>query len=196
MPTSRSLLISPPLLVRSQHALLRPPRRRVWVLCRGYPLVNVTCLSATLALVNCPDYYCDNVAIKKRALHQRRRGRGLWAERRMLADYEAVGKALRWSFLLTPPRPLRWTLLSPVLLIWFPINTSVRLNEEPNVCRPDTPSKFQEPFSGSPQIKDCVGLIWDYVSICWTSDQRSSVPVTNVSSHHHLQVLSQVLPQV
>lgn len=32
---------------------------------RGYPLVNVTCLSATLPLVNCPDYYCDNVAIKK-----------------------------------------------------------------------------------------------------------------------------------
>lgn len=30
----------------------------------------MTCLSATLPLVNCSDYYCDNVAIKKGALHQ------------------------------------------------------------------------------------------------------------------------------
>lgn len=33
-------------------------------------MVNVTWLSATLLVVNCPDYYCDNVAIKRKALHQ------------------------------------------------------------------------------------------------------------------------------
>lgn len=74
----------------------------VWVFCRGYPLVNVTCLSATLPLVNCPDYYCDNVAIKKEALHQNGRG-GLWSERWMCTDYKAVGNALRWQSILTPP---------------------------------------------------------------------------------------------
>lgn len=164
--------------MHSQHALLRPPRRRVWVLCRGYPLVNVTCLSATLALVNCPDYYCDNVAIKKRALHQRQRGRGLWAERRMLADYEAVGNALRWSFILTPPRPLTWTLLSPVLLIWFPINTSVVLTPT-SAGATRLPPLQQRHTLQVPGTFLCFtpdyGLCWVHlglcVNICWISDQ-------------------------
>lgn len=61
------------------------------MLCRGYSLVNVTCLSATLPLVNCPDYYCDNVAIKK----EREEWGGLWSERWMCTDYKTVGNALR-----------------------------------------------------------------------------------------------------
>lgn len=72
MPTS---FISPPralpaCLAEAESGGGGGGRDGVWVFCRGYPLVNVTCLSATLPLVNCPDYYCDNVAIKKEALHQ------------------------------------------------------------------------------------------------------------------------------
>ena len=89
-------------LVLSQHALLRRWNKEAG----GYPLVNVTCLSATLPLVNCSDYYCDNVAIKKEALHQNGGGWGLWSERWMCTDYTTLGNALRRQSIQTPPHSL------------------------------------------------------------------------------------------
>lgn len=81
----------------------------------GYPLVNVTCLSATLPLVNGSDYYCDNVAIKKEALHQNRKcvwgGGGVVSERWMGVDYRAVGNALRLQSIVTPC----WFLLNALI---------------------------------------------------------------------------------
>lgn len=57
----------------------------------------------------------------KRKRSIRTGGGGLWSERWMCADYKAVGNALRWQSILTPPPPptvLRQScrLLTPVLI--------------------------------------------------------------------------------
>lgn len=123
-PHRAPINIHSPLLVCSQHALLRLRRqwkRWVVVFCRGYPLVNGTCLSATLLLVNCPDYYCDNVAIKKEALHQNGRG-GLMVREMDVCRLQGSGKCIKVAIHSdTPPPPptvLRQScrLLTPVLI--------------------------------------------------------------------------------
>lgn len=90
----------------------------MWVFCRGYPLVNVTCLSATLALVNCPDYYCDNVAIKKGALHQNGRGGGLMVREMDVHRLQGSGKCIKVAIHSDPPTVLLQScgLLPPVLI--------------------------------------------------------------------------------
>lgn len=59
---------------------------------RGYPLVNVTWMSVTLPVVNCPDYYCDNVAIKKKALHQ---NKGLMVQEMDMRRLHGSGKCIK-----------------------------------------------------------------------------------------------------
>lgn len=59
---------------------------------RGYPLVNVTWLSATLPVVNFLDYYCNNVAIKKKALHQ---NKGLMVQEMDMRRLHGSGKCIK-----------------------------------------------------------------------------------------------------
>lgn len=77
----------------------------MWVFCRGYPLVNVTCLSATLPLVNCPDYYCDNVAIKKEAHHENG-VEGLMVREMDVHRLQGSGKCIKVAIHSDPPLPL------------------------------------------------------------------------------------------
>lgn len=65
---------------------------------RGYPVVNVTWLSVTLLLVNCPDYYCDNVAFKRKALHQ---NSGLTVAEMNAQRLAARGKCIRTAIHFT-----------------------------------------------------------------------------------------------
>lgn len=77
----------------------------------GYPLVNVTCLSATLPLVNCSDYYCDNVAIKQEAL---RRGEGLMVREMDVHRLRGGGECIKVAIHSdpSPPPPIITTLIS------------------------------------------------------------------------------------
>lgn len=61
-------------------------------LVRGYPLVNVTCLSATLLLVNCRDYCCHNVAIKQ---EEREKGEGLMELEMDVRRLHGSGKCIK-----------------------------------------------------------------------------------------------------
>lgn len=81
---------------------------------RGYPLVNVTCLSATLPLVNCSDYYCDNVAIKKEAHHQNEGG-GLMVREMDVHRLHGSGKCIKVA-IHSDPLPLAVLLQSCWLL--------------------------------------------------------------------------------
>lgn len=88
----------------------------MWVFCRGYPLVNVTCLSATLPLVNCPDYYCDNVAIKKEAHHENG-VEGLMVREMDVHRLQGSGKCIKVAIHSDPPPPPFTVLLQSCWLL-------------------------------------------------------------------------------
>lgn len=64
----------------------------------------MTCLSATLPLVNCPDYYCDNVAIKKEAHHENG-VEGLMVREMDVHRLQGSGKCIKVAIHSDPPSP-------------------------------------------------------------------------------------------
>lgn len=137
MPTSQSPHLYPlPLLMHSQHALLRQQNKEEEVkkMGCGYSAEVIPWLMWHVCLRPCRLLTARIIIVimwqLKRKRTMRTGWRGLWSKRWMCTDYKAVGNALRWQSILTPPSPSLHRPPPKLLVItahphWypFPINT-------------------------------------------------------------------------
>lgn len=86
-------------------------------------------------------------------------GRGLWSERWMRADYEAVGNALRWQSILPPPFAVllqSCKLLRPSSLISVPNQySSAAINQQRGGRHVRRAISLKEVSSRRHRIRDC-----------------------------------------